>query len=57
MIRSVKVEVRLRHDAGHLTLSTHARSVADAVEIILSTEGAPRRAIRRIRVLSSVIYR
>lgn len=44
--------VRLRHDAGTVTLTTVANTLSDAVAVILHTERAPARAVisaRQIR--------
>ena len=44
--------VRLRHDAGTVTLTTAARTLEAAVALILHTERAPARAVisaRQIR--------
>lgn len=42
-------QVRLRHDAGQVTVTTVAESEAAAIRIVLAAELAPRRAVLRTR--------
>ncbi len=48
-----KFRITMRHDRGEVTITTCARDIASAINIVLSAERAPERAIINIRRLKN----
>ncbi len=48
-----KFRITMRHDHGEVAITTFARDIASAINIVLSAERAPERAIINIRRLKN----